>query len=192
MWLDGTWRLHHLVIDWYHLMLSWMEFLHCSKFQCKNQYGIYICVILQEYTHVHIMCFLVSMFPLLQLYDKHVNLSIIGYFGVVRTISLHQDRLPASPSGSREEVEHSFSTYPKWVRKQNVVILSFVQWSIHFVQLIIVSVYFHYFVCTCVLFMNDCAVTLITKSHSLVWFNLCTVRKLQGVLPISIVNSHLG
>jgi len=56
-----------------------------------------------------------SLFPLLQLYDKHVNLSIIGYFGVVRTISLHQDQLPASPSGSLEEAEKAFSTSPIWV-----------------------------------------------------------------------------
>ncbi|XP_065899170.1 BAI1-associated protein 3-like isoform X2 [Dysidea avara] len=56
------------------------------------------------------------LFPLLQLYDKHVNLSIIGYFGVVRTISLHQDQLPASPSGSRGKVEQAFGTYPEWVQ----------------------------------------------------------------------------
>ena len=64
-----------------------------------------------------LLFFLFSLFPLLQLYDKHVNLSIIGYFGVVRTISLHQDQLPASPSGSRGKVEQAFGTYPEWVRK---------------------------------------------------------------------------
>ena len=55
---------------------------------------------------------------MLQLYDKHVNLSIIGYFGVVRTISLHQDQLPANPSGSQEEAEQAFSTSPIWVRNE--------------------------------------------------------------------------
>jgi len=58
-----------------------------------------------------------SLFPLLQLYDKHVNLSIIGYFGVVRTISLHQDQLPASPTGSRAKIEQETKSYPVWVSK---------------------------------------------------------------------------
>ena len=58
-----------------------------------------------------------SLFPLLQLYDKHINLSIIGYFGVVRTISLHQDQLPASPTGSRAKIEKEIKSYPEWVSK---------------------------------------------------------------------------
>ena len=61
--------------------------------------------------------FYCSLFPLLQLYDKHVNLSIIGYFGVVRTISLHQDQLPASPTGSRAKIEKEAKSYPEWVSK---------------------------------------------------------------------------
>jgi len=56
-----------------------------------------------------------SVFSLLQLYDKNILLSIIGYFGVVRTISLHQDQLPARPTGSHKEIEQIMQTYPEWV-----------------------------------------------------------------------------
>ena len=34
-----------------------------------------------------------SIFPFLQLYDKHIGLSIIGYFGLVKTIRQHKDQL---------------------------------------------------------------------------------------------------
>ena len=36
-----------------------------------------------------------SIFPFLQLYDKHIGLSIVGYFGLVKTIHQHQDQLPS-------------------------------------------------------------------------------------------------
>ena len=63
-----------------------------------------------------VVIFLYSLFPLLQLYDKHVNMSIIGYFGAVRTIKLHRNKLPASFSGSHDEIEQATKTYPDWVR----------------------------------------------------------------------------
>ena len=56
-----------------------------------------------------------SMFSLLQSFDKNILLSIIGYFGVVKAISLHQDQLPACPTGSYEETEQIMETYPEWV-----------------------------------------------------------------------------
>ena len=46
-----------------------------------------------------------SLFPLLQLFDKHINMSIIGYFGVVHSLNCCQDQLPSSPTGSRQAVQ---------------------------------------------------------------------------------------
>ena len=97
----------------------------------------------QIYTINKFVDFLFSLFPLLQLYDKHVNLSIIGYFGIVRTISLHQDQLPASPSGPRGTVEHAFSTYPEWVR--TLFLIKFICCSVQ-----VVGVYFLYYTVLCV------------------------------------------
>jgi len=46
-----------------------------------------------------ITCILIwySLFPLLQHYDEKINLSIVGYFGVVKAISSHQKELSSSP-----------------------------------------------------------------------------------------------
>ncbi|XP_065899172.1 protein unc-13 homolog D-like [Dysidea avara] len=43
-------------------------------------------------------------------------MSIIGYFGAVRTIKLHRNKLPASFSGSHDEIEQATKTYPDWVQ----------------------------------------------------------------------------
>ena len=58
-----------------------------------------------------------SLFPLLQSYDEHIGLSTIGYYGIIRTISLHQSKLPLSFSGSHEEIEQAIKAYPGWVRR---------------------------------------------------------------------------
>ena len=55
-----------------------------------------------------------SLFPLLQSYDEHIGLSIIGYYGVVRTIRLHQKTF----SGSHEEIEQATKASSEWVRRK--------------------------------------------------------------------------
>ncbi|XP_065899174.1 BAI1-associated protein 3-like [Dysidea avara] len=52
------------------------------------------------------------LFPLLQSYDEHIGLSIIGYYGVVRTIRLHQKTF----SGSHEEIEQATKASSEWVQ----------------------------------------------------------------------------
>jgi len=55
-----------------------------------------------------------SIFPLLQCYDKHIGLSIVGYFGMLRAIRLDQSKLSAVASQSRKETE-------QWVSRISVV-----------------------------------------------------------------------
>ena len=91
------------LLDSWHLLP-----LYCS-WACKHTHtDIRYLMILYAF-------FWCSLFPLLQLYDKNVSLSIAGYFGVIRSINQHQDQLPACPTGSQDEIEQVLNTYPEWV-----------------------------------------------------------------------------
>ncbi|XP_065899176.1 BAI1-associated protein 3-like isoform X2 [Dysidea avara] len=56
------------------------------------------------------------LFPLLQSYDEHLGLSIIGYYGVVRTIRLYQKKFPVTFSGSRDKIEQTTKANSEWVQ----------------------------------------------------------------------------
>ena len=62
------------------------------------------------------------MFPLLQYYDKHVNMSIIGYFGVVHMIGRCQEQLPSSPTGSRKVVREQEESHSESVSEEALYI----------------------------------------------------------------------
>ena len=56
-----------------------------------------------------LLCICCSLFPLLLCYDEHINLSIVGYFGIVKTISSNHNELsqiPALVSMLQSKVNH--------------------------------------------------------------------------------------
>ena len=81
---------------------------------------INVCVCMYRYAFVYSIVIMVqcSLFPLLQSYDEHLGLSIIGYYGVVRTIRLYQKKFPVTFSGSHDKIEQATKANSEWVRRK--------------------------------------------------------------------------